>query len=30
MCAISGMIGLAAEEGSIQKMLATMHRRGPD
>lgn len=30
MCAISGMIGLAADAGSIRKMLATMHRRGPD
>lgn len=30
MCAISGMIGLAAEDDVIEKMLATMHRRGPD
>ena len=30
MCAISGMIGLPAEEAVIQKMLATMRRRGPD
>lgn len=30
MCAISGMIGLAAEEAVIQKLLDTMHRRGPD
>ena len=30
MCAISGMIGLPAEEGTIAKMLATMQRRGPD
>lgn len=30
MCAISGMIGLAAETDTIREMLATMHRRGPD
>ncbi len=30
MCAISGMIGLPAEEDTIQKMLETMQRRGPD
>ncbi len=30
MCAISGMIGLPAEEETIQKMLESMHRRGPD
>lgn len=30
MCAISGMIGLPADEAVIQNMLATMHRRGPD
>lgn len=30
MCAISGMIGLTASEATIQKMLATMQRRGPD
>lgn len=30
MCAISGVIGLAAEESIIRKMLETMHRRGPD
>ncbi|MGN0977582.1 MAG: asparagine synthase (glutamine-hydrolyzing), partial [Faecousia sp.] len=30
MCAISGMIGLEAGADTIQTMLATMHRRGPD
>jgi len=30
MCAISGMIGLKADETTLKKMLATMHRRGPD
>ena len=30
MCAISGMIGLGADETTVQKMLVTMHRRGPD
>ena len=30
MCAISGVIGLSCEEQVIEKMLATMHRRGPD
>ncbi len=30
MCAISGMIGLQATADTIQAMLATMHRRGPD
>ena len=30
MCAIAGMIGLTAEESTTRKMLATMHRRGPD
>lgn len=30
MCAISGMIGLEAEEEIIRRMLETMHRRGPD
>lgn len=30
MCAISGMIGLPAEETVIRAMLNTMHRRGPD
>ena len=30
MCAISGMIGLPADADVITKMLATMHRRGPD
>jgi len=30
MCAISGIIGVEADGAAIQKMLATMHRRGPD
>ena len=30
MCGISGMIGLPTREETIEKMLATMHRRGPD
>ncbi len=30
MCAISGLIGLTAEEETTKAMLATMHRRGPD
>lgn len=30
MCAIAGMIGLDAEDMTIQKMLKTMERRGPD
>ena len=30
MCGISGMIGLPAQPDTIRKMLATMHRRGPD
>ncbi len=30
MCAISGIIGLDGKEEIIHKMLATMHRRGPD
>ena len=30
MCGISGMIGIAQEEDTIVKMLATMHHRGPD
>ncbi len=30
MCAISGMIGLEAEPQILEKLLATMHRRGPD
>lgn len=30
MCAISGIIGLEADEAVIQNMLTTMHRRGPD
>ena len=30
MCAISGMIGLPAPGETVEAMLATMHRRGPD
>ena len=30
MCAIAGMIGLPCAEETKGKMLATMHRRGPD
>lgn len=30
MCAISGMIGLETDEAALEKMLETMHRRGPD
>ena len=30
MCGISGMIGLEQGDETIGKMLATMHRRGPD
>ena len=30
MCGISGMIGLETGEETIQRMLATMNRRGPD
>ena len=30
MCAISGMIGLPWSEELLEKMLNTMHRRGPD
>ena len=30
MCAIAGMIGLQPEETTVQKMLETMARRGPD
>lgn len=30
MCAISGIIGLPSGDDIIQKMLETMHRRGPD
>lgn len=30
MCGISGMIGLPADDTAVQKMLATMRRRGPD
>lgn len=30
MCGISGMIGLPVSDAGVQKMLATMRRRGPD
>ena len=30
MCGIAGMISLQTDENTIQKMLQTMHRRGPD
>lgn len=30
MCAISGLIGIIPDEKIIEKMLRTMHRRGPD
>ena len=30
MCGISGMIGLPHREDTVDRMLATMHRRGPD
>lgn len=30
MCAIAGMIGMSAEESTVEKMLKTMERRGPD
>jgi len=30
MCGISGMISLEASDNTVQKMLATMSRRGPD
>ena len=30
MCAISGLIGVPADEHTIEKMLDTMRRRGPD
>lgn len=30
MCAISGILGLPYNESTIQRMLSTMHRRGPD
>ena len=30
MCAIAGILGLPYDESVIQKMLSTMHRRGPD
>ena len=30
MCAIAGMIGLPVSKDIVEKMLATMKRRGPD
>ncbi len=30
MCAISGMVGLQASSDTVQRMLTTMQRRGPD
>lgn len=30
MCAIAGMIGIQPQDGTFEKMLETMHRRGPD
>ena len=30
MCAIAGMIGLEFDQITVEKMLLTMHRRGPD
>ena len=30
MCAISGMVGLSCDPAVMEKMLTTMHRRGPD
>lgn len=30
MCAIAGMIGLEFDQITVEKMLSTMHRRGPD
>ena len=30
MCGIAGMIGLQTDEGTLQEMLSTMARRGPD
>ena len=30
MCAIAGILGLATEDSVAEKMLETMHRRGPD
>ena len=30
MCGIAGMVGLTADQKTQQKILATMHRRGPD
>ncbi|MBO7253576.1 MAG: asparagine synthase (glutamine-hydrolyzing) [Oscillospiraceae bacterium] len=30
MCAIAGMIGQIPQDGVLEKMLKTMHRRGPD
>ena len=30
MCGIAGLVGLRVEESALRRMLATMHRRGPD
>lgn len=30
MCAIAGMVGIGSDQTTNQKMLQTMHRRGPD
>ncbi len=30
MCGIGGLVGVQAEENVLRRMLATMHRRGPD
>ena len=30
MCAIAGLVGLDAEEQTLDRMLKTMARRGPD
>ena len=30
MCAIAGLVGLDAEEKTLDRMLKTMARRGPD
>ena len=30
MCAIAGIIGLPADETTVEQMLETMNRRGPD
>ena len=30
MCAIAGLVGLDAEDTTLERMLKTMERRGPD